>query len=166
MDALSPDFEIRAIDGSCRPEGAIWAMPYPAEYEPRSPNVSAATKNGMRALIHGYIRAMMPKLSLGAGVGVCVILLDKQHLDWGPRQDVLTVAGVAKPEMRVFSLQPLVDMGYRPRFGDSRDQLKKAHFHVLGESVCIQWRVQASPGPTLGMTDTRLRDGMASSGRI
>eukprot|EP00929_Paragymnodinium_shiwhaense_P096690 TRINITY_DN58383_c0_g1_i1.p1 TRINITY_DN58383_c0_g1~~TRINITY_DN58383_c0_g1_i1.p1 ORF type:complete len:751 (-),score=71.20 TRINITY_DN58383_c0_g1_i1:357-2609(-) len=148
MDAHYPSWTGEPV----RPDGAIWAMPYPREFEPGCSVVTQASKTQMQNLIFAYVKAILPKLAPGGTASV--VLMSKQHLDWGLRTPISTSIGTANPEMRVFSLQPLIDHGYRPRFGDSRDVLRQAHYHLLSEAVCVQWRVAAT---SAGMSDTRLR---------
>jgi len=140
-------------------DGVIWAMPYPDAYSPHVAKPSYAVKQAMQELINGFVHAAAPLVRQSDG-RISIIIMSQQHLTWKLRRDICVPSvGRFVPEMRVFSLAPFLDVGYRPRFGDNRDCLgRRAAYHKSGEAVVVQWRYQAAPSDVpAGMTDTRLR---------
>mmetsp|Transcript_38581 Transcript_38581/g.111469 ORF Transcript_38581/g.111469 Transcript_38581/m.111469 type:complete len:1344 (+) Transcript_38581:26-4057(+) len=140
-------------------DGVIWAMPYPDAYSPHAGKPSPDITLAMQELVHGFIHAAAPLVQQGAG-RISIIIMSQQHLTWKLRCDICVPGvGCFVPEMRVFSLAPFLNAGYRPRFGDRRDTWgRQAAYHRHGEAVIVQWRYQAAPSDApAGMTDTRLR---------
>jgi len=161
VEVLPQSVDARALRdvGCLNLDGAIWAMPYPDAYSPQAGKPSMAIVETMRELIHGFVIAAAPSLRLDGG-RISVLIMSHQHLMWELRSTIVVQGvGTFVPEMRVFSLTPFLDVGYRPRFGDKRDRLgRKASYHHSGEAVLVQWRrqVTSSDAPA-GMTDSRLR---------
>eukprot|EP00397_Hematodinium_sp_SG-2012_P006135 GEMP01006163.1.p1 GENE.GEMP01006163.1~~GEMP01006163.1.p1 ORF type:complete len:760 (+),score=164.36 GEMP01006163.1:908-3187(+) len=138
----------------------IWSMPYPDDFSPkRTPINSPALKAEMRRRVHGFVKAAAPLLKPSVDACVSVVLVARQHVEWGLREPVQTEqCGMLFPEVHVFRLQELLDRGYVPRFGDDRDAHGRvASYHHGSEAVVVSWRRLASPLPSAGgISDTKL----------
>eukprot|EP00392_Amoebophrya_sp_AT5.2_P015462 g15668.t1 len=138
---------------------ALWVMPYPDRFCPTRP-VGEALKEEMRARIFGFVKAQGGTSCFNE---VAVILLSKQHLDWGLRKEVTCGTTLASmktfaPSVKLLDLKPLLDRGYEPKFGDARDETRAASYHTLCECVLVSW-TEAGGGNAVsgrGVSDTKL----------
>ncbi|CAD7973227.1 unnamed protein product [Amoebophrya sp. A120] len=140
VDASKPILSAKHLQYSVKvADIALWAMPFLDRFSPAldSRGDQQKMKKEMQDRIFGFVRAQGDFFDQ-----VAVVLLSKQHLDWELRKALETVGLKQKlyPIVKVVSLQPLLDHGYQPHFGDKRDTGgKKAKYHKLCECVVVSW---------------------------
>jgi len=155
IDARSLHHALPHLQYSTWLEAVIWAMPYPDAWSPKCAHPDEAVRQEMLSLISAYVSSAMRILRPGGDV--IVVLSSKQHLEWGLRLPVdVTGEGRYQPFVQLYNLKELTDRGYRPRFGDHRDDNdRKATYHLSSEIVVVQWRRGDLLVPS-GISDTRL----------
>eukprot|EP00397_Hematodinium_sp_SG-2012_P008289 GEMP01008345.1.p1 GENE.GEMP01008345.1~~GEMP01008345.1.p1 ORF type:complete len:754 (+),score=158.32 GEMP01008345.1:656-2917(+) len=160
FDTIAISTYLHMADSSL--DRCIWSMPYPDDFSPhRTPLHSPELKAEMCRRVYGFVKAAAPLLKPSVDACVSVVLADKQHVEWGLREPVRTEkCDVLFPEVHAFRLQELLDRGYVPRFGDTRDTQgqRDASCHHGSEAVVLSWRRLASPLSSSGrINDTELR---------
>eukprot|EP00746_Dinoflagellata_sp_MGD_P058427 gnl/MRDRNA2_/MRDRNA2_250211_c0_seq1.p1 gnl/MRDRNA2_/MRDRNA2_250211_c0~~gnl/MRDRNA2_/MRDRNA2_250211_c0_seq1.p1 ORF type:complete len:135 (-),score=15.44 gnl/MRDRNA2_/MRDRNA2_250211_c0_seq1:194-577(-) len=99
-----------------------------------------ALRDEMVWLVKKFVSSAMRILRPGGDA--IVLLTSKQHLEWGLRMTVdVPGEGRYAPWVQVYNVKELIDSGYRPRFGDHRDDDDRvATYHRSSEIVAVQWR--------------------------
>eukprot|EP00747_Dinoflagellata_sp_TGD_P039071 gnl/TRDRNA2_/TRDRNA2_140047_c1_seq1.p1 gnl/TRDRNA2_/TRDRNA2_140047_c1~~gnl/TRDRNA2_/TRDRNA2_140047_c1_seq1.p1 ORF type:complete len:528 (+),score=53.52 gnl/TRDRNA2_/TRDRNA2_140047_c1_seq1:231-1586(+) len=136
-------------------EAVVWAMPYPDAYSPLCAHPDDAVQQEMVRLVRAYVSSALRILRPGGDA--IVLLTSKQHLQWGLRVAVdVPQEGRYAPFVQVYNLKELTDSGYRPRFGDHRDdEDQEARYHLSSEVVAVQWRRGDLLTPS-GISDSRI----------
>ncbi|CAK9060768.1 Alpha-protein kinase 1 (AK1) [Durusdinium trenchii] len=145
--------------------GALWVMPFPRDVQAQSssPEIACAIKDLIVKFVHNVSTLLDPNID-GVGGKVSLVLLAHQHLAWKLPVQLETCRGTFLREVFWLDLIPFLTYGYRPRFGDRRDDRRTARYHEGDHVVIVQWRRKlGEEDRPAGMTDARVRSESASA---